>query len=48
MTSRSFCGIAHVGYKVVTIFIYLFIYDLFNNAVSGSDYKVMNGRVINK
>jgi len=41
--------IPHVGYKVVvTIFIYLFTYDLYNNAVSGSDYRVMNSRVINE
>lgn len=47
---QTFCRIPHVSYKaVVTVFIYyLFIYDLFNKAVSGSDYRVMNSRVINE
>jgi hypothetical protein len=42
MTSRNFCRIPEVSYKVVVT-----IYDLVNKAAGCLDYRVINSGVIN-
>jgi hypothetical protein len=42
MTTRNFCRIPQVSYRVVVT-----VYDLVNKAVSCLEYRIMNSRVIN-